>query len=55
MGFSIATDHFGSRPFLWRNKVPTDLNDLSIPQHSRWYLQTTSAINDAGEIRGLGR
>ena len=38
---------------LWQNGVMYKLNDL-IPKGSPWNLQSTSSINDAGEIVGSG-
>jgi probable HAF family extracellular repeat protein len=51
VGFAI--DAMGMRALIWQNNRPVDLNTL-IPAHSPWYLQATSAINNAGEITGWG-
>ena len=51
VGFAI--DATGMRALIWQNNRPVDLNTL-IPAHSPWYLQSTSAINNAGEITGWG-
>jgi probable HAF family extracellular repeat protein len=39
--------------FLWQNGVLTDLNDL-LPPGSGWTLQEATAINDLGQIVGVG-
>ena len=41
------------RPFLWKNGMMTDLNNL-IPANSPLHLLTAFGINDAGEIVGFG-
>ena len=51
VGFAI--DPTGMRALLWENGVMTDLNTL-MPAGSPWYLQSTAAINNAGEIAGQG-
>ena len=53
VGFSIDGANFGSRAFLWQNKVITDLNTL-IPAGSPWNLLGAFSINDAGQIVGQG-
>jgi probable HAF family extracellular repeat protein len=51
VGFWI--DEMGPHAFLWRDKVLTDLNQL-IPADSPLYLLFSDAINDSGEISGVG-
>lgn len=41
-------------PFLWEDGVVRDLNDLIDPA-SGWILQSAEAINDGGQIVGVGR
>ncbi|HEY3854838.1 MAG TPA: Ig-like domain-containing protein [Verrucomicrobiae bacterium] len=50
---SAQDDHLDTRPFLWHNYVLYDLNKL-IPTNSGWVLQSANAINDAGQIVGVG-
>ncbi len=49
-------DHRGNVPFhafLWQKGKMTDLNDL-IPGGSEWVLQRADAINERGQIVGVG-
>lgn len=48
-----ALDSPIKRAFLWRNGRLTDLNTL-LPPHSGWTLQEARAINDRGQIAGVG-
>jgi probable HAF family extracellular repeat protein len=48
-----STDSTGTRAFLSRNGVMTDLNTL-LPANSGWVLLTADFINDAGQIAGSG-
>lgn len=41
-------------PFLWRSGKMVDINSL-LPQHSGWNLEYAFAINDCGQIIGIGR
>lgn len=43
----------GSRAFLWRQGVMTDLNSV-IPASAGWRLESAWDINNAGEIVGIG-
>ena len=50
----ISGDSEGNlRPFIWRNGLMTDLNDLA-PADSPLYLIFASGINNQGEIVGFG-
>jgi probable HAF family extracellular repeat protein len=51
-GFWFDTS-FNMHPYLWRNGVFTDLNDL-LPPGSPWQLVQACSINDAGEVAGSG-
>ncbi|HUK23185.1 MAG TPA: hypothetical protein VLV49_01295 [Terriglobales bacterium] len=51
-GFWFDTS-FNMHPFLWRDGVFTDLNDL-LPPGSPWQLVQPTTINNAGEIAGMG-
>ncbi len=51
VGFWV--DAMGPHAFLWQDKVLTDLNKL-IPADSPLFLQFADAINDSGEITGVG-
>jgi probable HAF family extracellular repeat protein len=42
-----------SHAFIWENGTMTDLNDL-IPTNTGWVLVSATAINDNGDIVGLG-
>ena len=53
VGFSIDGTTFASRAIIFEGKVPVDLNTL-IPTDSGWYLQSTSSVNNLGEIAGWG-
>jgi hypothetical protein len=44
---------YGKVPFLWEENKMWDLHDL-IPPDSQWELLSASAINDGGEIVGVG-
>ena len=46
-------DEMGPHAFLWQDKVLTDLNKL-VPADSPLYLLFADAINDSGEITGVG-
>lgn len=49
-----SCDEMGNcRAFLWQNKVMSDLNSLA-PANAPLYLVFPFAMNDAGEIAGLG-
>ena len=52
VGFMFDAN-FNSLAFLWKDGVMVDLNDL-IPKGSPWMLQYASAINDSGQIAGVG-
>ena len=44
-----------SHAFIWtQKKGMRDLNDLMVPRHSGWVLQSAEAINSSGEIAGFG-
>jgi hypothetical protein len=43
----------GGRAFLWEGGVMRDLNAL-IPEGSGWRLVRAQAINERGQITGLG-
>jgi probable HAF family extracellular repeat protein len=53
VGQSFACDGSIVRSFLWENGAMVDLNDL-IPRNSILQLVDTLAINDRGEIAGIG-
>lgn len=50
---SMSVAGGGSRPFLYQNRTITDLNDL-LPVPYDWTLYTAVAINDLGQIVGIG-
>jgi probable HAF family extracellular repeat protein len=53
VGRSGTRDGASSRAFLWQAGVMSDLNGL-LPAGSGWDLKSASAINDAGQIVGVG-
>jgi probable HAF family extracellular repeat protein len=53
VGWSRATAKSVSRAVRWQGNVATDLNSL-LPQNSGWVLTSASAINDEGQIVGVG-
>ncbi len=53
VGYSSHTTTSGRRAFLWDDGVMVDLNTL-LPPGSDWYLESASAINEAGQIVGYG-
>ncbi len=54
-GQVVGTSQNGTlkRATLWQNSQPTDLNAV-LPAHSGWTLTEARAINDHGQIAGLG-
>jgi probable HAF family extracellular repeat protein len=50
---SIPNDPFGPRATLWRDGKHFDLNTLT-PQGTDWHLTQAIAINNAGQIVGVG-
>jgi probable HAF family extracellular repeat protein len=53
VGLSIIDTKGDSRAVVWRNGTLTDLNTL-VQANAQLYLITACAINNAGEISGLG-
>lgn len=53
VGKSGTRDGSISRAFLWQRGVMYDLNTL-VPASSGWFLGSAAAINDAGQIVGVG-
>lgn len=53
VGWSGTPDGLDSRAFLWDSGVMYDLNNL-IPTGSGWVLTSAVAVNDSGQIVGVG-
>jgi probable HAF family extracellular repeat protein len=53
VGESEVTGASGTRAFLYRDGVMTDLN-TRLPSGSGWVLESATAINNLGEIAGVG-
>lgn len=50
---TARTTNEADHAVLWENGAPTDLND-AIPANSEWELRSARAINNRGEILGVG-
>ena len=50
---TARTTNEADHAVLWENGTPTDLND-AIPANSGWELRSARAINNRGEILGVG-
>ena len=48
---AINSDGGFDRPFIWQNRVMTDLNEL-IPTNLDIYIAKATSINEAGQITG---
>jgi probable HAF family extracellular repeat protein len=56
VGYATESGGFGNTPshaFLYENGVMSDLNSL-LPANSGWVLNTATAIDNAGDIVGMG-
>ena len=54
VGISETTGNANDDAFLYMNKQMYDLNSLLFNQHTGWTLGQGMAINDAGQIAGIG-